>query len=74
MKIIVKPKVRKVAFEELDFQCGRCTCKIYGLGDDYYCPICNNLFCFGCIGKHGCKVDIIPSDHLHGRWKVIKTE
>jgi len=58
--------------EELDFKCGKCECKIYGLGDDYFCPECQKIFCFGCIGEHGCKVEIVPQNHLQGKWKVKK--
>jgi len=58
--------------EELDFKCGKCECKIYGLGDDYFCPECQKIFCFDCIGKHECKVEIVPQRHLQGKWKVKK--
>lgn len=37
-------------------ECKKCNCVIYGLGDDYYCPICNNVYCYNCIKKHGCAV------------------
>ena len=39
-------------------ECYKCKCKIYGLGDDYYCPICENEFCYDCIKEHGCNVQI----------------
>lgn len=58
--------------ELLDFKCGKCTCKIYGLGDDYYCPICQKLFCFDCIEKHGCNIELEPPKYITGRWKVKK--
>ena len=37
-------------------ECKKCECDIYGLGDDYYCPVCHNVFCYNCIKKHGCSV------------------
>ncbi len=38
-------------------KCSLCTCKIYGLGDNYQCPICHGCFCYDCIEKHGCNVE-----------------
>jgi len=38
-------------------KCKKCNCIIYGLGDDYWCPICQNEYCYNCIKKHGCSVE-----------------
>lgn len=40
-----------------NLSCEKCKTILYGLGDDYYCPICQNVFCYECIEKHGCKVE-----------------
>ena len=48
-----------------DMKCKKCGCKIYGLGDDYFCPICEEVFCSGCIEKHGCSVKAITIGNKH---------
>lgn len=37
--------------------CKKCNYIIYGLGDDYYCPICDNVYCYECIENHGCSIE-----------------
>ena len=41
-------------------ECDKCSCDIFNLGDTYLCPICLNKFCYDCIEKHGCRVEIYP--------------
>jgi len=37
--------------------CKKCNCIIYGMGDDYCCPVCDEIFCYECIEEHGCSVE-----------------
>lgn len=57
-------------FDLEDQFCFKCNRKIIGLGDDYYCPECNQLFCFDCFGKHGCNYHL---EFQYGaKWKIVK--
>ena len=60
--------------EELEMRCGKCDYKFTGLGDDYYCPLCNKLFCFSHIDDHGCDVELDAPEHITGKWKVKRIE
>lgn len=44
-------------FDQEEIKCSKCGCKIYGLGDDYNCPLCHGTFCYDHIDKHGCNVE-----------------
>jgi hypothetical protein len=53
---------------ELDEKCCKCGNHIYGLGDDYYCPVCQKLFCYYCITnpeKHDCNIETYSVGNKH---------
>ena len=53
-------------------KCKKCNCDIYGLGDDYYCSICQKVFCYNCITKHGCKVETYTIGNKSNYVKIKK--
>lgn len=43
--------------EEEEMKCSKCKKHLHGLGDDYWCPECQESFCYDCIENHGCRVE-----------------
>ena len=52
-------------------KCNKCKCEIYGLGDDYFCPICNEVFCYECIENHGCEVETYSIGNKYNYVKIL---
>lgn len=63
-----------IANSKIVFNCCKCQCKLYMDNDDYFCPSCKKLFCFICIEKHGCKIQIKPNKYIFQKWKVIEVK
>jgi len=52
-------------------KCKKCNCMIYGLGDDYFCPICNDIFCYECIENHSCNVETYSIGNKNNYVKIL---
>lgn len=58
-------KLKQCKEEKIMRECKKCGCTIYGLGDDYFCPVCQEEYCYNCIKKHGCNVETKSVGNKH---------